>query len=72
MYIKGADKPKVIRQTKAMYGIAQDELGLSGPGSAKDVVNALWRICQGGRICTASQSSINCPDCSPRRLLCAV
>ena len=43
----------MVGQAEAMHRIPQDQLSLSGPGSAEDVVNALWRISQGGRICTA-------------------
>ena len=53
-HIKGADEPQVVRKTEAMYRVAQGQLRGSGSGGAEDVVDALWRVSQGGRICTAS------------------
>ncbi len=45
----------MVGEAEAVHGIAQNQLCLSGLGSPEDVVDALWRISQGGRICTASR-----------------
>ena len=44
----------MVRQPKAVHRISQRQLSIHDPGCAEDVVDALWWVSQGCRICTVT------------------
>ena len=47
----------MVRQHQTMYGVSEDELGLSRLAIPKQVVDALWWIGEDCRICIGARAN---------------